>query len=221
MVSIGPVTSETLREHGLDPHVEAERHDVDGVIDALLADALVEARMVGGVELERPAMAEGPSPTPIVTFLSDYGYADEFVGVCHGVIADRCPRARVIDITHSIPRTTCARVRSCCAPRCPTCPLVSTWRSIDPGVGSERRAVALRTAAQERLLVGPDNGLLALAVERLGGAAEAIDLGAHAGAPGARVGDLSRARSVRPRRRCARRRAHRCRRSASRWSPPS
>ena len=40
VVSIGPVTSATLREHGLEPHVEAERHDVDGVIDALLADAI-------------------------------------------------------------------------------------------------------------------------------------------------------------------------------------
>jgi uroporphyrinogen III methyltransferase/synthase len=39
LVSIGPVTSATLREHGLEPHVEAERHDVDGLIDALVADA--------------------------------------------------------------------------------------------------------------------------------------------------------------------------------------
>ncbi len=39
IVSIGPVTSETLREHGLEPHVEAERHDIDGMIAALLADA--------------------------------------------------------------------------------------------------------------------------------------------------------------------------------------
>ena len=39
IVSIGPVTSETLREHGLEPHVEAERHDIDGVVEALLADA--------------------------------------------------------------------------------------------------------------------------------------------------------------------------------------
>ena len=38
IVSIGPVTSKTLREHGLEPHVEAEDHDVDGVIRALLAD---------------------------------------------------------------------------------------------------------------------------------------------------------------------------------------
>ncbi len=39
IVSIGPVTSETLREHGLEPHVEAERHDVEGIIEALLTDA--------------------------------------------------------------------------------------------------------------------------------------------------------------------------------------
>ena len=39
IVSIGPVTSETLREHGMEPHIEAERHDIDGVIAALLADA--------------------------------------------------------------------------------------------------------------------------------------------------------------------------------------
>ncbi len=39
IISIGPVTSESLRSRGLEPHVEAERHDVDGVIAALLADA--------------------------------------------------------------------------------------------------------------------------------------------------------------------------------------
>jgi uroporphyrinogen III methyltransferase/synthase len=43
LVSIGPVTSETLREQGLDPHVEAVRHDVDGVVEALLADAAASA----------------------------------------------------------------------------------------------------------------------------------------------------------------------------------
>jgi uroporphyrinogen-III synthase len=39
ILSIGPITSQTLREHGLEPHVEAEDHDVDGIIQALLADA--------------------------------------------------------------------------------------------------------------------------------------------------------------------------------------
>jgi uroporphyrinogen III methyltransferase/synthase len=44
IVSIGPVTSETLREHGLEPHVEAARHDVEGVVEALRADARTHAR---------------------------------------------------------------------------------------------------------------------------------------------------------------------------------
>jgi uroporphyrinogen III methyltransferase/synthase len=44
VVSIGPVTSETLREHGFEPHIEAQRHDVDGVLEALLADAASDAR---------------------------------------------------------------------------------------------------------------------------------------------------------------------------------
>ena len=39
VVSIGPVTSQTLREHGIEPHVEAEHHDIDGLLEALLADA--------------------------------------------------------------------------------------------------------------------------------------------------------------------------------------
>jgi uroporphyrinogen-III synthase len=38
LLSIGPVTSATLREHGLEPNVEAERHDIDGVVEALIQD---------------------------------------------------------------------------------------------------------------------------------------------------------------------------------------
>ena len=47
---------------------------------------------------------------------------------------------------------------------------------VDPEVGGERRAVAVRTAEEDRILVGPDNGLLALAIERFGGAVEAVDV---------------------------------------------
>jgi S-adenosyl-L-methionine hydrolase (adenosine-forming) len=42
-------------------------------------------------------------PSPAIAFLSDYGHAGEFVGVCHAVIARRAPSARVIDLSHSIP----------------------------------------------------------------------------------------------------------------------
>jgi uroporphyrinogen III methyltransferase/synthase len=49
VVSIGPVTSETLREHGIEPHVQAERHDIEGVLAALLADARTRVSDSGGV----------------------------------------------------------------------------------------------------------------------------------------------------------------------------
>jgi S-adenosyl-L-methionine hydrolase (adenosine-forming) len=116
-----------------------------------------------------------------ITFLSDYGSADEFVGVCHGVIARRCPAARVIDITHGIPRhdvlTGALVLRDALA----YMPAGVHLAVVDPGVGAlgprARRAVALRTAAEERFLVGPDNGLLSPAAERLGDVLEACDIG--------------------------------------------
>src|SRR5437764_3476274 len=44
------------------------------------------------------------APAPVITFLSDYGLHDDFVGVCHGVMARLCPEARVIDLTHGVAR---------------------------------------------------------------------------------------------------------------------
>ena len=98
---------------------------------------------------------------PVITFLSDYGLDDDFVGVCHGVIARIAPDARVIDLTHGIPRhdvrsgALVLRARAAVLPA-PAC----TSRSSTPRSARERRAVALRTAEEDRILVGPDNGLL-------------------------------------------------------------
>jgi S-adenosylmethionine hydrolase len=118
---------------------------------------------------------------PTIAFLSDYGHADEFVGVCHGVIARRCPAARVIDITHAIPRHDVRAGALVLRDSLPHMPPGVLLAVVDPEVGAvgrhARRAVALRTAEQERLLVGPDNGLLMLAAERLGGVVEACDVG--------------------------------------------
>jgi hypothetical protein len=116
---------------------------------------------------------------PVITFLSDYGLRDEFVGVCHGVIARRCPRARVIDITHGIPAYDVRAGALALAAALPFVPAGVHLAVVDPGVGAAahaRRPVALRTAAEDRLLVGPDNGLLMLAAERFGGAAEGVDI---------------------------------------------
>src|SRR4051794_11508938 len=114
-------------------------------------------------------------PRPI-TFLSDYGLADEFVGVVHGVIARLCPDARVIDITHGVPRHGVLPGALALARALPFMPAGVHLAVVDPEVGARRRAVALRTAEEDRLLVGPDNGLLMPAAERFGGCVEAVEI---------------------------------------------
>ncbi len=118
---------------------------------------------------------------PLVTFLSDYGLGNEFVGVCHAVIARRCPPARVIDLTHAIPRHDVHTGAIVLRGTLPYLPEAIILAVVDPGVGTTgargRRAIAVRTAEHDRLLVGPDNGLLMPVCERLGGVAEAVDVG--------------------------------------------
>jgi S-adenosylmethionine hydrolase len=120
-----------------------------------------------------------------VTFLSDYGLDDDFVGVCHGVIARIAPQVRVIDITHGIARHDVRAGALVLARALAYMPAGVHLAVVDPGVGAQppsamaRRAVAVRCAADDgRILVGPDNGLLSLAAQRFGGVAEAVDVGA-------------------------------------------
>ncbi len=112
---------------------------------------------------------------PVITFLSDYGLADDFVGVCHGVIATICPEARVIDITHGVGRHDVRAGAVILAGALPYMPVGVHLAVVDPDVGAERRAVALRLA-DDRMLVGPDNGLLSPAAEAGGGAVEAVEI---------------------------------------------
>jgi S-adenosylmethionine hydrolase len=114
-------------------------------------------------------------PRPI-TFLSDYGYEDEFVGVCHAVISQIAPGVPVIDLTHGIERQDVMQGAVALANALPFCPPGVHLAVVDPGVGSPRRAVAV-AAAEGRFLVGPDNGLLSRAADRLGGATDAVDIG--------------------------------------------
>src|SRR3954454_5965899 len=122
--------------------------------------------------------------TTVITFLSDYGHEDEFVGVCHGVMARIAPDARVLDVSHGIERHDVRSGALVLRRALPYFPAGVHLAVVDPEVGGQRRAVAVRTAVDDRMLVGPDNGLLALAVERFGGAG-----GAGAGAPLADAGD--------------------------------
>jgi S-adenosylmethionine hydrolase len=111
-----------------------------------------------------------------VSFLSDYGLADEFVGVVKSVIRTIAPAAAVIDVTHEIPphdirAGSLALVRAVqyLAPGV-------VLAVVDPGVGTERRGVAVEVAGGQGVFVGPDNGLMASAVAMTGGAGRAVDL---------------------------------------------
>jgi S-adenosylmethionine hydrolase len=105
-----------------------------------------------------------------VTFLSDFGLQDDFVGTCHGVIKLIAPEAQVIDVTHGIPRQQVLQGALVLANTIPYMPVGVHLAVIDPGVGSARRALALRDE-DGRMYVGPDNGLLIPAAERAGIAA--------------------------------------------------
>ena len=111
----------------------------------------------------------------IVTLLTDYGRDDDFVGVCHGVIRSICPDAQIVDITHGIPRYAVRTGAIVMRNTLVYMPLGVHMAVVDPQVGTERRALALRCTGG-RLLVGPDNGLLSLAWERAGGVELAVDV---------------------------------------------
>jgi S-adenosylmethionine hydrolase len=114
-------------------------------------------------------------PRPI-SFLSDYGIADEFVGVCHGVMARLAPGAPIIDLAHGLPRHDVRAGALMLRRALPFMPPGVHLAVVDPEVGTKRRAIALRTAEEDRILVGPDNGLLALAAQRFGGVIDAVDV---------------------------------------------
>jgi S-adenosylmethionine hydrolase len=111
----------------------------------------------------------------VITFLSDFGLADDFVGTCHGVIKRIAPETDVIDITHGIEPQSVLQGALVLASTLPYMPEGVHMAVVDPDVGSPRRALALRTD-DDRLLVGPDNGLLVPAAERLGGVVAAYEI---------------------------------------------
>ena len=112
----------------------------------------------------------------VITFLSDYGLEDDFVGVCHAVMAGRVPNVQVIDLTHSVPRHDVRRGALLLARALPYAPPGVHLAVVDPEGGGRRGAIAARCAEDDRLLVGPDNGLLIAAAERFGGIVEAVEI---------------------------------------------
>jgi S-adenosylmethionine hydrolase len=122
-----------------------------------------------------------------ITFLSDYGSGDEFVGVVKSVIRQIAPHVTVVDLTHEVPAYD-VRAGSLTLSRAAQylCPGV-VLAVVDPGVGTERRAIAVEVGGGQSYLVGPDNGLLAGGVAMCGGATAAVELTDpryHLAAPG-------------------------------------
>jgi S-adenosylmethionine hydrolase len=105
-----------------------------------------------------------------VTFLTDFGLQDDFVGTCHGVIATIAPDARVIDITHGIPPQAVLQGAVVLHNTVRYMPAGVHLAVVDPDVGGNRRAIAVATR-DGRTFVGPDNGLLMLAGDDAGVAA--------------------------------------------------
>jgi S-adenosylmethionine hydrolase len=112
----------------------------------------------------------------IVTLLTDFGLVDTYVGQLKGAILSVAPSLPLIDLTHQVPAQAVQVGAFLLWSAVEVFPAGSVHLAvIDPGVGSARRAVAAR-AGRGDLFVGPDNGLLVPALERLGGVAGAVEL---------------------------------------------
>jgi S-adenosylmethionine hydrolase len=112
---------------------------------------------------------------PIV-FLSDYGLDDEFVGICHGVMARISPDSRIIDLSHAVPAHDILRGALLLIQSIRFMPADAVYLVVvDPGVGTNRRPVAI-SATDGPALVGPDNGVLSLAWAALEGTLRAAEI---------------------------------------------
>jgi len=111
-----------------------------------------------------------------ICFLSDYGLGDDFVGLCKGVMLRIAPRATIIDLTHDVPGFEVEVGAEILEHATRYMPEDAVYLAVvDPGVGTERRGLALQTL-KGALLAGPDNGLLVPAAESLGGITAAFSL---------------------------------------------
>jgi S-adenosylmethionine hydrolase len=111
-------------------------------------------------------------PAPLISLLTDFGVRDPSAAILHGVILSIAPDATIVDISHEVRKFAIrdgAILLWCALPYLPVGAHVAV---VDPGVGTERRPIALR-AKRGDVLIGPDNGLLMAGAARLGGLSEA------------------------------------------------
>ena len=114
------------------------------------------------------------STPEFVSFLSDYGHADEFVGVCKAVMLGLAPELTIVDVSHNIPAHNVRAGSLALVRSIQYLPDGIVLAVVDPGVGTDRRAVAVET--ETGVFIGPDNGLLAPAVAMVGGARRVVSL---------------------------------------------
>jgi S-adenosyl-L-methionine hydrolase (adenosine-forming) len=105
---------------------------------------------------------------PIILFATDFGPASEWVGICHAVMARIAPHTRVIDLTHALRPFDVEGAGLILQMALPYAPIGVAALVVDPGVGTQRRSIAVQCFRGD-LLIGPDNGLLPAAAESLGG----------------------------------------------------
>ncbi|MEM9514303.1 MAG: SAM-dependent chlorinase/fluorinase [Actinomycetota bacterium] len=111
-----------------------------------------------------------------ISVLTDYGTDDEFAGVLHAVVRDLAPQVAMIDLTHGIAPFDVRGGSLALARAIAYVPVGVVLAIVDPGVATERRAIAVEVAGGDGVLIGPDNGLLAPAVALAGGAERAVEL---------------------------------------------
>src|SRR5438105_5874921 len=116
-----------------------------------------------------------PATGRMIVFLSDFGYRNEWVGICHAVMNRIAPASPIVDLSHGVPPLD---VRGGALLLVDSLPYLAAdailLAIVDPSVGRDRD-VALETS-DGRLVVGPDNGLLAPAAAALGGVARAVEI---------------------------------------------
>ena len=116
---------------------------------------------------------------PLITLFTDFGTADGYVAEMKGVLYDLAPNVDVVDLSHDVPPQNVERARLAVARYWRRFPLQTVHLVVvDPGVGSERAALAV--ASEGRFLVGPDNGVLSPALLTSDAYAVKLAIPAHA-----------------------------------------
>ena len=124
-----------------------------------------ETRRHGDKTLSPSVSASPRLPVPLITLLTDFGTADYFVAAVKGVILSSNPGARIVDITHDVPPHDIEAAAFILLAACSSFPPGTIHVAVvDPGVGSSRRAILIKT--RDQLFVGPDNGIFSYVCER-------------------------------------------------------